>query len=154
MNLGALLGTHGPLRHNGNSCLFKRPSRPKRFAICFVRRPRPVASVRVVGNDSKSKMAGPVEAADLPVSTSGLRRVLDYEPRDLTISVEAGYLFADLQKLLGQNGQMIALDPPFSERATVGGLVATNTAGPMRRAYGTARDVVIGMSFAALDGNM
>lgn len=109
-------------------------------------------SVRVVGNDSKSNMAGPVEAAELSVSTSGLRRVLDYEPRDLTISVEAGYLFADLQKLLAQNGQMIALDPPFSERATVGGLVATNTSGPMRRAYGTARDVVIGMSFATLDG--
>ena len=109
-------------------------------------------SVRVVGNDSKSNMAGPVEAAELSVSTSGLRRVLDYEPRDLTISVEAGYLFADLQKLLAQNGQMIALDPPFSERATVGGLVATNTSGPMRRAYGTARDLVIGMSFATLDG--
>jgi len=109
-------------------------------------------SVRVVGNDSKSNMAGPVEAAELSVSTSGLRRVLDYEPRDLTISVEAGYLFADLQKLLAQNGQMIALDPPFSERATVGGIVAANTSGPMRRAYGTARDVVIGMSFATLDG--
>jgi glycolate oxidase FAD binding subunit len=109
-------------------------------------------SIRVAGNKTKSNMAGPVEAAELSLSTSGLRRVLEYEPRDLTISVEAGCPFANLQKLLEQNGQMIALDPPFCERASVGGIVAANTSGPMRRGYGTARDLVIGMSFATLDG--
>ncbi len=42
----------------------------------------------------------------------------------------------------------------FSERATIGGIIATNSSGPMRRAYGTARDIVIGMTFATLDGKL
>ena len=49
---------------------------------------------------------------------------------------------------------MIALDPPFSAQATVGGVVASNSSGPMRRGFGTARDLVIGMTFAMLDGKL
>ena len=88
------------------------------------------------------------------VSTSCMRRVLQYEPRDLTISVEAGLPFAELSALLEQNRQMIPLDPPYFDRATVGGVVASNASGPRRRMYGTARDVVIGMSFATLEGKV
>ncbi len=111
-------------------------------------------SIAVIGNNSKRLMAGPVLPADVVVSTAGLHRILQYEPNDLTISVEAGMPFADLQRHLAKRGQMIALDPPFSAQATVGGIVASNSNGPMRRAFGTARDLVIGMSFAMLDGKI
>ena len=83
-----------------------------------------------------------------------MARVLQYEPADLTISVEAGMRWADLTQLLASNQQMIPLDPPFSDSATVGGVVAANTSGPRRRLYGTARDVVIGMKFATLEGKL
>ena len=83
-----------------------------------------------------------------------MSRVLQYEPRDLTISVEAGIRYADLNTLLAQNRQMIPLDPPFSETATVGGILGANTSGPRRRLYGTARDLVIGMKFATLEGKL
>src|SRR5690242_13170896 len=108
----------------------------------------------VIGNGSKHSMGGPLVAADTVISTAGLRRVLQYEPHDLTISVEAGMPFSELQALLGQRKQMIALDPPFSAHASVGGVVASNGSGPMRRGFGTARDLVIGMSFAMLDGKV
>ena len=49
---------------------------------------------------------------------------------------------------------MIPLDPPFFESATVGGVVASNCSGPRRRLYGTARDVIIGMKFATLEGKI
>src|SRR5437762_11644002 len=109
-------------------------------------------TVAVVGNDSKHLMGGPVLSTDLTISTAGLRRVLKYEPNDLTISVEAGMPFRELQEHLGRRKQMIALDPPFSGAATVGGVVASNGNGPMRRGFGTGRDRVIGMTFAMLDG--
>ncbi|MGA8026146.1 MAG: FAD-binding oxidoreductase [Bryobacteraceae bacterium] len=109
-------------------------------------------TVAVIGNNSKRLMGGPQPPADVVISTAALRRVLDYEPNDLTVSVEAGMPFADLQTLLSRRRQMIALDPPFSAQATVGGVIASNSSGPMRRAFGTARDLVIGMSFATLDG--
>src|SRR5207253_6569691 len=42
----------------------------------------------------------------------------------------------------------------FAEQATVGGVVAANSSGPRRRLYGTARDLVIGMTFATLEGKL
>ena len=100
-------------------------------------------------------MAGPVHPADATISTiSRMNRVLQYEPADLTISVEAGMRWTDLTALLAGNHQMIPLDPPFAGSATVGGVVAANTSGPRRRLYGTARDVIIGMKFATLEGKL
>jgi glycolate oxidase FAD binding subunit len=99
-------------------------------------------------------MAGPVEPADVRVTTTGLRRVLEYEPRDLTISVEAGLPWADLTRMLAQNRQMLPLDPPFAEEGTVGGVVAANLSGGRRRLYGTARDFIIGMKFATVEGRL
>jgi glycolate oxidase FAD binding subunit len=49
---------------------------------------------------------------------------------------------------------MLPLDPPFAKDATIGGIVAANTSGPRRRLYGTARDMVIGMTFATLEGKL
>ncbi len=80
--------------------------------------------------------------------------MLEYEPRDLTISVEAGLPWREFTSLLAANRQMVPLDPPFAADATVGGVVAANSSGPRRRLYGTARDLVIGMRFATLEGKL
>ena len=111
-------------------------------------------TITLFGNLTKRLMAGPIEAADVRVSTAGLNRVLEYEPHDLTVSVEAGLRWRDLTRLLGGNRQMVPLDPPFSETATVGGVIAANQSGPRRRLYGSARDLVIGMKFATLEGKL
>lgn len=99
-------------------------------------------------------MAGPVEPAEVCISTAALNRVLAYEPRDLTVSVEAGLRWRDLTRLLAEHQQMVPIDPPFAETATVGGVIAANSSGPRRRLYGTARDLVIGMQYAMLDGKL
>ncbi len=111
-------------------------------------------TLSVLGNNSKHLMAGPMLPADQILSTVRLNRILDYEPNDLTVSVEAGARWADLQALLARKRQMIALDPPFHELATVGGVIASNSSGPLCRAFGTARDLVIGMQFATLEGKL
>jgi glycolate oxidase FAD binding subunit len=111
-------------------------------------------AIEIMGNHSKVAMGGPIFLADVTICTAGLKEVLQYEPNDLTISVEAGMPFAELQRLLAKNRQMIALDPPFAAEATVGGIVSTNSSGPLRRAFGTARDLLIGMRFATLDGRL
>jgi glycolate oxidase FAD binding subunit len=99
-------------------------------------------------------MGGPIASGDIQISTAKLNRVLQYEPKDLTISVEAGITYRELSRVLAEHRQMVPLDPPFSERATVGGIVAANVSGPRRRLYGTARDMVIGMTFATLEGKL
>jgi glycolate oxidase FAD binding subunit len=110
--------------------------------------------VRLEGAGSKRRMGGPVAPAETVFGTTCLRRVLQYEPNDLTISVEAGLPWRELTALLAEHRQMIPLDPPFSDLATVGGVVATNSSGPRRRLYGTARDLIIGMKFVTLEGKI
>jgi glycolate oxidase FAD binding subunit len=111
-------------------------------------------SIRLCGNSTKDRMGGPIAASEVTISTAKLNRVLQYEPKDLTISVEAGISYRELSRVLAEHGQMVPLDPAFSERATVGGIVAANVSGPRRRLYGTARDMVIGMTFATLEGKL
>jgi glycolate oxidase FAD binding subunit len=122
----------------------------ERLKECAVKGQR----ITIRGHGTKELMGGPVNEPDVVISTGGLRRILQYEPGDLTVSVEAGMPFEELQSRLRAHGQMVALDPPFFSRSTVGGVIATNVSGPMRRGYGAARDLVIGMSFAMLDGKI
>ena len=111
-------------------------------------------TIELGGNFSKRSYGGPIASADAVISTRKLDQVLAYEPADLTLGVEAGMPWAQLEALLAENGQLLPLDPPFAENATVGGVVACNCSGPQRRRYGTARDLVIGMEFATLEGKL
>src|SRR5579883_2240068 len=52
-------------------------------------------------------------AADVVVCTTELKRVLEYEPADLVVTVQAGVRVAELQRLLGEHGQCLPLDPPL-----------------------------------------
>lgn len=111
-------------------------------------------TITLLGNGTKELMGGSVEPSDETISTAALNRVLDYEPRDLTISVEAGLPWRELTQILAENRQMVPLDPPFAANATVGGVLATNSSGPRRRLFGTARDLAIGMRFVTLEGKV
>lgn len=108
----------------------------------------------IEGGATKSRWLGKAGEADLLIGTERLNKVLHYDPKDLTISVEAGMRFAELARLVAAERQMLPLDPPFFEQATVGGVVAANAGGPRRRQYGTARDMVIGMRFARMNGHL
>lgn len=111
-------------------------------------------TIRLGGAFSKDAVGGLICPAARTITTSAMNRVLQYEPKDLTISVEAGLPYAELTRLLAQNRQMIPLDPPFASTATIGGVLAANSSGPRRRLFGTARDLVIGMQFATVEGKL
>ena len=130
------------------------PSTPLELADALRAASHSKQAITLGGRFTKHRMAGPIARSDVTITTAGLSRVLKYEPRDLTLSVEAGMPFAELSRLLGQNRQMIPLDPGWPEAATIGGVIAANISGPRRRLYGTARDMVIGMTFATLEGKL
>jgi glycolate oxidase FAD binding subunit len=91
----------------------------------------------------------PIRPGD-QLNLTGLNRVVDYTPRDMTILVEAGVRMADLAATLAAEGQHLPIDVPRAAEATIGGVVATNWCGPRRFGYGTIRDYVIGIH--AVDG--
>ncbi|HEY2594883.1 MAG TPA: FAD-binding oxidoreductase [Chloroflexota bacterium] len=111
-------------------------------------------TVAPVGGGTQLDLGRPPARIDLVVETTGLNRVVEYEPADLTVTVEAGMRFAELQRILGEQGQFLALDPPLEPTATIGGAIATNASGPLRFAFGTSRDLVIGTRVANPDGTV
>jgi glycolate oxidase FAD binding subunit len=105
-----------------------------------------------VGGRTELELGAPPAALDALVSTRGLSRVVEYAPLDQIVTVEAGITLAALQAALGERRQMLALDPPWADRATVGGVVATNAFGPRRTRYGSVRDLIIGITLIRADG--
>ena len=92
------------------------------------------------------------EGGDVILSTRRLNRLLEHEPGDLTVIVEAGLRLSELQELLGRNGQMLALDPPGDP--TLGACLAGDLSGPLRHRFGAMRDLVIGVTVVLADGTI
>jgi glycolate oxidase FAD binding subunit len=72
----------------------------------------------------------------------------------MTCTVEAGPQWSDMQSVLAEHGQFVALDPLWPETATVGGIIAVNDSGTLRVKYGSLRDLVIGMTIVLTDGTI
>ncbi len=81
-----------------------------------------------------------------------LNRLRDFQPADLTVSVEAGMTIAQLDAALAQDGKHVPIAAPLAQRATIGGTLATGISGPLRAAYGLPRDWLIGVSVVGADG--
>jgi glycolate dehydrogenase FAD-binding subunit len=96
----------------------------------------------------------PQPPLDALIRTTGLSRVVEYAPSDMVMVVEAGITLAQVQATAREHRQMLALDPPSPERATVGGLVATGAFGPRRARYGAIRDLIIGVTLVRADGTL
>ncbi|MGB3298752.1 MAG: FAD-binding oxidoreductase, partial [Phormidesmis sp.] len=107
-----------------------------------------------MGQGSKIGWGGLAEGIDLVVSTARLNRVIDHAVGDFTVTVEPGLKVADLQRVLAEQQQFLAIDPAFEGRATVGGVVATGDTGSLRQRYGGLRDMLIGVQFARYDGEL
>ena len=108
------------------------------------------------GGGTAAAVGTPVSPARpaLVLGLARLNRIVEHEPGDLTATAEAGTTIASLQTALKTRGQWLSLDPPDADRATVGGVMAANAWGPRRHLYGTARDLVIGMTVVMADGTV
>jgi glycolate oxidase FAD binding subunit len=106
------------------------------------------------GGGTAASVGMPAGRAGLVMGLSRLGRLLDHEPGDLTATVEAGITVEAFQTALGNRGQWLSLDPPDAGRATVGGVLATNACGPRRHLYGTARDLLLGVTVVTADGSV
>ena len=132
------------------------------------------------GSGSKMTTGHPLNRLDLVVCTSRLNHILDVDPENLTITVEAGVKYRDIQARLAteddrcylplidletmgdevicsdrsHKGCFLPLDPPWSHRTTIGGILASNSSGPRRLLYGLPRDIVLGVRFVTPDGEI
>jgi glycolate oxidase FAD binding subunit len=104
----------------------------------------------------------PPASCDLVIDTLRLNRVLEHAAGDLVVRVQAGVGLDQLAAVLAEAGQRLALDPPPARdpatdgaaAGTIGGVLATGAAGPLRLRYGTPRDLAIGITVVRADGTV
>jgi glycolate oxidase FAD binding subunit len=125
------------------------------------------------GSGSRLDWGAPPRRCDLVVDTLRLDQVVEHAAGDLVARIQAGAGMRRLGEVLAAAGQQLALDaapgaasgapgdgpagrePAGAEPAgTVGGTLATGTAGPRRLRYGTPRDLVIGITVVRADGTV
>ena len=124
-------------------------------------------AVVVRGTGTRLHWGNPPVRCDLLIDTTLLNQMIEHAAGDLVATVQAGLTLERLAEVLGSAGQRLALDPPPLSRAipgrpapaepattrgTVGGVLATGAAGPLRLRYGTGRDLLIGITIVRADG--
>lgn len=95
------------------------------------------------GGSSKSFYGGEIhgDALDLRPYTG----IIDYEPKELVLTVRAGTTLAEIEAAMEAEGQMLPFEPPYyADTATIGGTVAAGLSGPRRPYTGAVRDFVLG----------
>ena len=106
------------------------------------------------GGGTRMEVGNPPERLDAVVEVSRLDAVVEHNPADLTVTTQAGITVGSLRKVLEKEGQLLAIDPPLPDRATIGGTLASGADGPLRWHYGHPRDSVIGMRVVQADGTI
>ncbi len=104
------------------------------------------------GGGTAAAVGTPSRRGGLVLGLARMARLVEHEPGDLTATAEAGFTIAALQSALRRHGQWLSLDPAEPERATLGGVIAANASGPRRHLYGTARDLLIGVTVVTGEG--
>jgi glycolate oxidase FAD binding subunit len=94
------------------------------------------------------------ECVDIALDTTGMDRVLAFDPGNLNLAALAGITLDQINEYLAGQGKgfFLPLDPPLSRLATLGGVYASNASGPSRLRYGTVRDQVLGVRGADAGG--
>jgi glycolate oxidase FAD binding subunit len=110
-------------------------------------------TVTPIGGGTKLSWGSPTQT-NIRLDLTRLNRVIEHPWQDLTCTVQAGCTWQQLEQTLAKHGQFVALDPLWTEQATVGGILATNDSGSLRHRYGSLRDLVIGMTLVLADGTI
>lgn len=111
-------------------------------------------AVAPIGCGAFLHLGGIPRRYQLALSLSRLNKLVDYQPTDMTVTAEAGMTLGQLQRILGEHGQWLPLDPPLPDRVTLGGMIAANLSGPARVSQGIMRDFLLGLRAVRADGTV
>lgn len=132
------------------------------------------------GSGSKMGIGNPPSRLDLVLCTERLKSIIDMDTANLTVTVQAGARFREVQQALAgeenrcylpvgdfaepgggkicsdraHKGCFIPLWPLHASTATMGGIIAAKSSGPMRLLYGQPRDLLLGVRYVAATGEV
>ncbi len=96
--------------------------------------------------------AVPVNAG-IVIDVSGMDKILELDPDNMTVTVEPGVLLMTLGAYCTENGFFYPPDPG-EKTATIGGNISTNAGGMRAVKYGVTRDYVRGLEVVLPNGDI
>jgi glycolate oxidase len=112
--------------------------------------------VPIVPRGMSSGLAGgsiPVRGG-IVLSLTRMNRILEIDEENMTATVEAGVVTADLQAAVEKLGLFYPPDPSSIKQSTIGGNVACNAGGPRCLKYGVTSNYVLGLTVILADGRI
>jgi glycolate oxidase len=88
------------------------------------------------------------------MSLTRMNRILEIDRENMTATVQAGVVTADLQAEVEKLGLFYPPDPASVKQSTIGGNVACNAGGPRCLKYGVTEDYVLGLTVVLADGRI
>ena len=146
----SIVGSEGVIDVDAHGCVEVAPRSEEEGALLLSAAHDERWSVRFCGNGNWIPRDAP---ANLAISTRRLVGVSGLNSADLVLTASAGTSIVDLKAAAAKEGTWIALDPPGTERS-LGSLLATGTAGPLRTGFGAVRNRILGLTFVTADGRI
>jgi FAD/FMN-containing dehydrogenase len=107
------------------------------------------------GNTGLVGAQTPSERGDeIVLSLRRMDRLREVDPSSNTLTVEAGMTLAQVHAEAEKVARCFPLSLPAAAACTIGGNLATNAGGTAAIAYGTARDLVLGVEVVLADGRI
>lgn len=148
--MSSILGTDGVIETDANGPVVAAPRSEEECALILAAAHEEGWTVRL---DGRASWIPPDAPADLAISTRMLVGISDFSPADLVLTARAGTPLDDIQDAAGREGMWIALDPPGADRS-IGSVVSTGTAGPLRTGFGAVKSRILGLTFITADGRI
>lgn len=127
------------------------PSSEKDVAAGLAAASRSREAVVIRGGGTRLELGAPARA-DRVIDLGGLSGVIEHHVTDLTVEAWAGTTVGALNRQLAPHRQLLALDPPLPDRATLGGVIATGDPGFRAVPGSRPRDLLLGLSAVLADG--
>jgi FAD/FMN-containing dehydrogenase len=114
------------------------------------------ARIPLVPSGGRTGLSGGAVAAqgEVVVSFDRLRKILEFDSVDRTVTVEAGVVTAAVQDFARQNGLYYPVSFASEGSSQVGGNIATNAGGIRVLKYGLTRDRVMGLKVVTGRGEL
>ena len=95
------------------------------------------------GGNTKAFYGGAIVGE--PLDMRPYAGIIEYEPKELVLTVRAGTTLAEIEAIMDGASQMLPFEPPhYAAGSTIGGTVAAGLSGPRRPYAGAVRDFVLG----------
>jgi FAD/FMN-containing dehydrogenase len=143
-------------RYHGKAALVLRPGSTAEVAsILALANATRTGIVPQGGNTGLVGGQIPFESGnEVVVSLGRLNRVRDIDLSGNTMTVEAGLVLAKAQSVAATAGRLFPLSLASEGSCQIGGVLATNAGGMSVLAYGSARDLALGLEVVLADGSV